>query len=170
MQGCEDCDRMVMAQCGACRRDHVACSVGSKGLNMRPKVGVKAPWWAGIEEAIRVADGVRSHEVRTMHHLLREMRDKLYAMGLALVNQAGPVARRAGQMPEAGAGAGRRVERVPEGVAGPTPRTQARRTQRAAGDCDAVEEMEEHVRKKRKGVLKSPEEINEVLILIFSFL
>jgi hypothetical protein len=161
MQGREDCDWLVMAQCRVCRHDHVACTVGGEGLNARPKVGVKAPRWVGIQEAIQAADDVRSHEARTMHHLLREMRDELYADGLALVNQAGPVARRAGRMPEAGTGVGRRVEQVPEGVAGPTPCTQARRTQRAAGDCDAVEEMEERVRKKRKGVWKSPEEINK---------
>jgi hypothetical protein len=34
-QGRDDCDRMAMAQCGTCRRGHVACAVGGEGLSGR---------------------------------------------------------------------------------------------------------------------------------------
>jgi hypothetical protein len=94
------------------------------------------------------------------------MRDEVYALGLVLADILWPVVRRAARVPDAGAGMGRRVERAPavgagmgqrveralEGVAGPGLRTQASRVQRGAEAGDAVEEAEEHVRKRRKRV------------------
>jgi hypothetical protein len=153
MQGRDDCDRTATAQCGTCRRGHVACAVGGEGLSGRPRPKVaRTPQWAGIEEAIRAADAARAKEARTTHRLLRDIREDLYVLGLALADRAAPATRRVVRTPDAGAEMGRRVERAPEGVAGPGPRTQARRAREGVAVGDVAEVPERRVRKKRKRV------------------